>query len=114
MVMPSLRRPLDAISYLVDRKYKEVLNLGGSKDYVRICYRDKTGDNSWENGIGEDNGWIKQERGKCCFKENKKDSRFCEKCGRGINGTVCWISLDPDVCEAEYRKKRELEEVKRR
>lgn len=90
--MANFQDPSGAAAYLDEHDYLDIDYNSGPN---RVSYRDGTGDKTWEYMMADANGWSREEPGKCCFKNMKemealKPIRFCNECGRSVNGFVGW------------------------
>ncbi len=86
--MRQLEDAREAGTYLLFHEYEVVREISPT----RLAYQKGTGDGSWEEKIGWQNGWVRQEPGDCCLRDElNRRSRYCLTCGTGINGTVSWV-----------------------
>ena len=58
----------------------------------RLLYEGGKGDGTWEQKKAEATGWIRNEKGTCCFNEEQRDpsALYCSTCKTGINKMVSW------------------------
>lgn len=84
-----LMSPQEAVEYLRSRGYKDPKVFD---EDIRIAYKKRTGDGSWENGTASQNEWVMEEYGVCCYQNRSKNpsANHCPNCGTGINSTISW------------------------
>lgn len=91
-----IRSLLKATEYLHNHSYEKIAT--SLILHKTISYKANTGDDSWENGLAHNAGFIRLERGDCCRKIEKdfkkhtsKSTMFCLECNTPLkNKGVAW------------------------
>ena len=55
------------VRYLFSHGYEGTRFFNG-----RIIFRDWTGDGTWEDGLADVNGWVREDNGVCCYETQRK------------------------------------------
>lgn len=98
----NLTNPRKAEHYLRYHGYKMVALIPHK---LKLVFRKDSGDDSWESGIADKNGWVREEYGFCCLDNMFDDegSLFCD-CGVGVNNQVTWVKVKQDSTTEEMEK----------
>ena len=98
----NLSNPREAEYYLIKRKYAMVSLIPHK---MKLVFRKDSGDDSWENGLADQNGWVREEYGSCCLWNmlDDEEMHFCD-CGVGINKFITWAKVKEGSTSGEMEK----------